>query len=91
MEISERILALSGENKVVILDEPFSGLETFGISTVSEVIMEKAEEGTNMIIVSHLWKPIYHVVNKIVILAGGKVAFVGKREEGLDYLQRIGI
>lgn len=53
------LLALLGENEVLILDEPFSGLDMFGISEVSKVIRERAEVGVNMIIVSHMWKPIY--------------------------------
>lgn len=85
------LLALLGENEVLILDEPFSGLDMFGISEVSKVIRERAEVGVNMIIVSHMWKPIYDLVENIIVLVGGEVTFAGKKEDGIEFLRELGI
>lgn len=85
------LLALLGENELIILDEPFSGLDVSGISEVARIIKQRAANGTNMIILSHLWRPIYSVIDRTVVLVGGEVAFEGERDEGIEFLQRLGI
>lgn len=44
-----------------------------------------------MIILSHLWRPIYNIIDRTVVLVGGEVAFAGERDEGIEFLQRLGI
>ncbi|MDK2984092.1 ATP-binding cassette domain-containing protein [Thermococcus sp. 101 C5] len=85
------LLALLGENELLILDEPFSGLDVSGISEVARIIKQRAANGTNMIILSHLWRPIYNIIDRTVVLVGGEVAFAGERDEGIEFLQRLGI
>ncbi|AEC50997.1 transport protein [Pyrococcus sp. NA2] len=65
------LLALLGENDVLILDEPFSGLDIIGISEVSRIIKEKAEAGINIVVVSHIWKLLHEIVDEVVVLTGG--------------------
>ncbi|BAD86125.1 ABC-type multidrug transport system, ATPase component [Thermococcus kodakarensis KOD1] len=85
------LLALLGENELLILDEPFSGLDVSGISEVARIIKQRAANDTNMIILSHLWRPIYNIIDRTVVLVGGEVAFAGERDEGIEFLQRLGI
>ncbi|MDK2868914.1 MAG: type transport system ATP-binding protein [Pyrococcus sp.] len=85
------LLALLGDNEVLILDEPFSGLDISGILEVSRIIKEKAEAGTNIVVVSHIWKPLSEIVDEVVVLTGGEVSFVGNKEKGFEFLEKMGI
>ncbi|AMM54691.1 ATP-binding cassette domain-containing protein [Pyrococcus kukulkanii] len=84
------LLALLGENKVLVLDEPFSGIDVSGISEVSKIIKEEAEKGTNIVVVSHMWKPLYDTVDRVVVLVGGEIGFIGDKDEGIKFLNKWG-
>ncbi|MGB0452163.1 MAG: ABC transporter ATP-binding protein, partial [Bacteriovoracaceae bacterium] len=43
-----------GDNKLIILDEPFSGLDPVGIVELKEAIINKKNQGTTIFINSHL-------------------------------------
>lgn len=71
-------LALLGDARVVILDEPAIGLDPEGISLVRRVVRELAAGGRAVLLSSHMLDEIEHACDRVVILVGGKVVAQGK-------------
>ena len=63
--------------QLIILDEPFSGLDPVNAMLLKEVISEMIEEGSAVIFSSHQMNYIEEFCNNISILNGGKIAVDG--------------
>jgi ABC-2 type transport system ATP-binding protein len=69
------------EPKVVLMDEPLSGLDPRGIRAAKVAIRELATRGTAVILSSHLLVLIEELAHRILILDHGRRIFVGTLEE----------
>jgi molybdate transport system permease protein len=74
--------ALAVEPAALLLDEPFSALDTHLRGALERQLRETLETFRgSTIFVSHNLEEAYRVCEKIVVLAGGKVAAQGPKEE----------
>lgn len=67
------IRALIHEPRLLILDEPVSGLDPHGIKQVREMIETYQQTGGTVFISSHILSEIEHSANRIGILHGGRL------------------
>jgi ABC-2 type transport system ATP-binding protein len=67
--------------RVVLLDEPLSGLDPRGIRSAKLAIRELADEGTAVVLSSHLLELIEELGHRIVILHRGRKLFDGTLAE----------
>jgi ABC-2 type transport system ATP-binding protein len=67
--------------RVLLLDEPLSGLDPRGIRAARTAILELASEGTAVILSSHLLELIEALATRILILDHGRRVFVGTMAE----------
>jgi len=67
--------------RIVLLDEPLSGLDPRGIRSAKDAIRELAGEGTTVILSSHLLELIEELADELLILDRGKSVFRGTLEE----------
>ena len=63
--------------RVVLLDEPLSGLDPRGIRSAREAIRELAQEGTAVLLSSHLLELIEALANRLLIIDRGRKVFGG--------------
>jgi ABC-2 type transport system ATP-binding protein len=63
--------------KLVLMDEPLTGLDPRGIRSAKDAIRELAAGGTAVILSSHLLELIEELATRILILAQGKKVFEG--------------
>lgn len=63
--------------RVVLLDEPLSGLDPRGIRSAREAITELAREGTAVLLSSHLLDLIEALAHRLLIIDRGRRVFVG--------------
>ena len=40
-----------------------------------------ANAGTNMVVVSHLWRPLINTADRVIVIAAGKVILSGSPDE----------
>ncbi|MAE29337.1 MAG: ABC transporter ATP-binding protein [Planctomycetes bacterium] len=66
---------------LVLMDEPLSGLDPRGIRSARDAIVELAEEGTAVVLSSHLLELIEALADRILILDGGRRVFSGTLDE----------
>jgi ABC-2 type transport system ATP-binding protein len=67
--------------KLVLLDEPLSGLDPRAIRKAKDAIRELAREGAAVILSSHQLELIEQLATRLLILDRGRAVFVGTLEE----------
>src|SRR5690625_6003065 len=65
--------ALISDPDVIILDEPFNGLDVDGIKWLRKLFKQLAEEGKAVIVSSHLMSEIQAVADRVIIIRQGKL------------------
>ncbi|MBO0983783.1 ABC transporter ATP-binding protein [Rathayibacter sp. SD072] len=72
--------ALVHDPDVLIMDEPFSGLDPLAVDEVVAVIAEHAARGVPVLFSSHQLDVVERLCDDLVIIAGGRVQAAGERE-----------
>lgn len=71
------IAAVINKPKLLILDEPFSGLDPINVEMLKKAIKELQDAGCSIIFSSHQMEQIEDFCEKLVILSHGKVVVAG--------------
>ncbi|GHF22149.1 ATP-binding cassette domain-containing protein [Pseudolysinimonas yzui] len=69
--------ALLGDPGVLVLDEPINGLDPEGIRWIRSFLQALAAEGRTVLVSSHLLSEVQQTVDDVVVIAGGKLRYVG--------------
>ena len=72
------ISAIINEPKLLILDEPFSGLDPINVELFKKVILEFKKKGTSIIFSSHRMEHVELFCEELVVLVKGKSVLQGK-------------
>ena len=67
--------------ELLILDEPFSGLDPVNIELVKDIILEKKREGITIIFSTHLMEYAEKIVDSVVMINNGKKVIDGTLSE----------
>jgi ABC-type uncharacterized transport system, ATPase component len=73
--------ALAHDPEVLVLDEPFSGLDPTAVEVMSNVLRDKATGGVPVIFSSHQLELVERLCDRIGIIAAGRMVAVGSVEE----------
>jgi ABC-2 type transport system ATP-binding protein len=73
--------ALLGEPKLLLLDEPSSGLDPIGMRDARLWVAAARERGCSVLISSHLLSEVERLCDRVAILYEGRVAAAGAIEE----------
>jgi len=71
------ISAIIHEPKLLILDEPFSGLDPLNVELFKKIILDLKKKGTSIIFSSHRLEHVEYFCEKLVILVKGKSVISG--------------
>jgi ABC-type multidrug transport system ATPase subunit len=81
-------IALCGEPELLILDEPFNGLDPALLETLQSILREEQERGATLLISTHTISAVEPLATHVAILLRGKLAEFGEiealREENGD-------
>lgn len=75
--------------RLIVLDEPFSGLDPFNQGKLERLIRSRAADGVTIIFSTHVIAHAERLCEQIAIIAGGKVAFNGRVDEARAKLRPI--
>jgi len=86
--------ALLGSPRLLLLDEPTAGLDPSATREFHELLDRLRDAGTAILLSSHLLPGIEHHVDRVAILAHGRLAALGtlealRREAGLPHRIRV--
>lgn len=73
-------VAVVGHPKLLILDEPFAGLDPLGVETMADLLGELAMAGTGILFSSHQLDLVEDICEDVVIINQGRVVLAGNVE-----------
>ena len=73
--------ALLNRPQLLILDEPTNGLDPEGIHQIRSLIAAIAEQGTTIVLASHLLDEVEKVCSHVIVLKNGVQQYQGKVDE----------
>ncbi|HWD07036.1 MAG TPA: ATP-binding cassette domain-containing protein [Amycolatopsis sp.] len=73
--------ALVHEPRILVLDEPFSGLDPVAVDVMSEVLKEKAGEGVPVVFSSHQLDLVERLCDRVGIVRSGRMEALGSVAE----------
>lgn len=73
--------ALVHTPEVLVLDEPFSGLDPLGVDSVLTVLRDAASDGAPVLFSSHQLDLVERLCDDLVIIADGEIRASGSREK----------
>jgi len=73
--------------KLIVLDEPFSGLDAINQGRLEHLIRDEAAGGATIIFSTHVIAHAERLCERIAIIAAGKVRFKGRVAEARDRLR----
>jgi ABC-2 type transport system ATP-binding protein len=65
--------ALLGDPPVLILDEPFNGLDPEGMVWMRQLLRERAADGRVVLVASHLMRELQDLAGHVVVVGRGRV------------------
>src|SRR5690349_12533192 len=72
--------------KLIVLDEPFSGLDAINQGRLEHMIRDEAAAGTTVIFSTHVIHHAERLCERVAIIAGGQIRFEGLVAEARDRL-----
>ncbi|SDG13270.1 ABC transporter ATP-binding protein [Pseudonocardia oroxyli] len=73
--------ALVHDPEILVLDEPFSGLDPTAVEVMSRVLRDKADEGVPVVFSSHQLDLVERLCDRVGIIAAGRMVAVGSVPE----------
>ena len=73
--------ALVHDPEVLVLDEPFSGLDPIAVESVLAVLKERADAGVPVLFSSHQLDIVERLCDDLIVIADGQIRASGSREQ----------
>ncbi len=74
-------VALAHDPLLLVLDEPFAGLDPEAVDSLSEVLREQGAEGRSILFSSHQLELVERICRRVVVLDAGRVIAAGTLAE----------
>ena len=75
--------ALVSEPKIILLDEPFTGIDPVTIASIQKIIQQLREQGIAILITDHQVRETLQITDRSYVIRNGKVLCAGSPEEVL--------
>lgn len=73
--------ALIHDPRLLVLDEPFAGLDPTASHTLKELLHERARSGAAVFFSSHVLEVVERLCNKVAVIRGGELLASGSMDE----------
>ena len=80
-QLAQFASALLHQPDLVILDEPFSGLDPINVQLMQDIIHEQQQRGAAIIFSSHNMEDVEEMCERVVLISGGNVLLYGALDE----------
>ncbi|MBR2712540.1 MAG: ABC transporter ATP-binding protein [Bacilli bacterium] len=75
------VAALSHNPKVLVMDEPFVGLDPKAVFDIKEIMRKMTKEGTSVLFSTHILDVAEKLCDRVAIIKKGKIVKVGKMKD----------
>jgi ABC-2 type transport system ATP-binding protein len=87
--------SLVHDPELLVLDEPFSGLDPVGVDALSEVLVERVRSGVPVVFSSHQLELVERLCDAVAIIDAGRLVASGRvadlRERGRQRVLRVAV
>jgi lipopolysaccharide export system ATP-binding protein len=73
--------ALAAKPSIMLLDEPFAGIDPLSIGDIRELVRDLKRRGIGVLITDHNVRETLDIVDRACIIYGGQVLFAGSPED----------
>lgn len=73
--------ALAADPSIVLLDEPFAGIDPISIADIRDLVCQLKKRGIGVLITDHNVRETLEIVDRAYIIYDGRVLFTGKPDE----------
>ena len=73
--------ALAARPSIMLLDEPFAGIDPLSISDIRDLVKDLSRRGIGVLITDHNVRETLDIVDRACIIYGGQVLFAGSPED----------
>lgn len=80
-------LAISHKPKILLLDEPFNGLDRSGVKILKDIIIDFKNDDNLVLISSHSFKELDDFVDEVIIIEQGRLV----DKQNIDNFKNLGI
>lgn len=81
-------LAMLGSPRLLLLDEPLSGIDPVAAKKIRDAILAVAKRGNAVVVSSHVLAEIEHFCTRIVIIDKGEIV-LDRPREGIESLEEV--
>src|SRR3546814_11637326 len=81
MRISDWSSDVCSSDLIMLLDEPFAGIDPLSINDIRELVRDLKQRGIGVLITDHNVRETLDIVDRACIIYGGQVLFSGRSEE----------
>ena len=78
LEIARCLVA---EPKIIMLDEPFAGIDPVTVQSIQVVIRELADDGISILITDHAAREILQITDRTYVVSAGQILCSGSADE----------
>jgi lipopolysaccharide export system ATP-binding protein len=73
--------ALAASPSIILLDEPFAGIDPISISDIRDLVVQLRDRGIGVLITDHNVRETLDIVDRACIIYDGQVLFAGSPED----------
>jgi lipopolysaccharide export system ATP-binding protein len=73
--------ALAAKPSIMLLDEPFAGIDPLSISDIRDLVLDLKRRGIGVLITDHNVRETLDIVDSTCVIFGGQVLFAGSPED----------
>src|SRR5690625_2984297 len=77
----QTICALLPDVPVLLIDEPFMGLDIYAVDYVIQLMQEKVQQGTSILLTTHQLEQVKHLADEFILLQHGEMIEAGPIEQ----------
>lgn len=78
-------VALLRQPEILILDEPFAGVDTDNTEWIENLLRDLANHGISQVISGHSPEQLFPLIDSAMVLSEGGIVFYGKKEEFIKF------
>jgi ABC-2 type transport system ATP-binding protein len=91
-QMAQFVVAIAHRPQLIILDEPFSGLDPLNVKLMKEMLIERQRAGATIMFSTHVMSDVEEMCERIALISEGKLLLFGdlddiRRERGVKSVQ----
>jgi len=91
-QMAQFVIAIAHQPQLIILDEPFSGLDPLNVNLMKEMLLERQRDGATIMFSTHVMSDVEEMCERIALISDGDLLLFGnlgdiKRERGARTVQ----